>query len=59
MMTEHTLTTEEIFLIERLRSLKMSGMADAFETQLMDPNADLRNFMERFSDIVNKEWQIR
>ena len=59
MMTEHTLTTEEIFLIERLRSLQMSGMADAFETQLMDPNADLRNFMERFSDIVNKEWQIR
>ena len=59
MMTEHPLTTEEIFLIERLRSLKMSGMADAFETQLMDPNADLRNFMERFSDIVNNEWQIR
>lgn len=50
---------DEILLCERLRSLKMSGMADAFEKQLQDPNADLSTFMERFAEIVDHEWQIR
>lgn len=54
-----SLSKDEILLCERLRSLKMSGMADAFEAQMMDPNADLSSFMERFSAIVNNEWQIR
>lgn len=54
-----SLSKDEILLCERLRSLKMSGMADAFEAQMMDPNADLSPFMERFSAIVNNEWQIR
>ena len=59
MMSSPNLNAEEIALCERLRSLKLSGMADALETQLMDPNADLVPFMERFSTIVNQEWQIR
>lgn len=59
MMPSLTLNAEEIALCERLRSLKLSGMADALETQLMDPNADLVPFMERLSTIVNQEWQIR
>ena len=59
MMPSPNLNAEEIALCERLRSLKLSGMADALETQLMDPNADLVPFMERFSTIVNQEWQIR
>jgi len=54
-----SLSTEEILLCERLRSMKLSGMADALETQLADPNADLAPFMERFSAIVNQEWQTR
>lgn len=54
-----SLNTEENLLCERLRSLKMSGMADAFEAQTQDPNADLSPFMERFSMIVNQEWQLR
>lgn len=41
MMPSTTLNAEEIVICERLRSLKMSAMADAFETQLKDPNADL------------------
>ena len=53
------LTAEEILLCERLRSLKLSGMADALETQFMDPNADLAPFMERISAIINQEWQTR
>lgn len=59
MMPSPNLNAEEIALCERLRSLKLSGMADALEAQLMDPNADLVPFMERFSTIVNQEWQIR
>lgn len=59
MKSEPSLTAEEILLCERLRSLKLSGMADALETQLMDPNADLAPFMERISAIVNQEWQTR
>ena len=59
MMPSPTLNAEESALCERLRSLKLSGMADALETQLMDPNADLVPFMECFSTIMNQEWQIR
>lgn len=39
--------------------MKLSGMADTFATQMQDPNADLRPFMERFTEIVNQEWQNR
>lgn len=59
MNTEFSLNPEEILLCERLRSLKMSGMADAFEAQLREPNADLSPFLERFSAIVNQEWGLR
>ena len=53
-----SLTHEELLICERLRSLRMSGMADAFESQMLDPNADLAPFIERFTEIVNHEWQI-
>ena len=59
MSAPYNYTHEELQLLERLRSLKMSGMADALELQLQDPNADLVPFMKRFSAIVEKEWQIR
>ena len=49
--------TREIVTCERLRQLKMSGMADAYEKQLNDPNAAC--FEERFAEIVEREWQIR
>lgn len=50
-----SLTHEELLICERLRSLRMSGMADAFESQMLDPNADLAPFIERFTEIVNHE----
>lgn len=59
MMPSPMLTKEEIALCERLLSHRLSGMADAFGPQLLDPNADLAPFMDRFSTIVNQEWQIR
>ena len=45
MMPSPTLNAEESALCERLRNLKLSGMADALETQLMDPNANLVPFI--------------
>lgn len=53
------LKPEEQVISTRLREMKMSGMAEAFERQILDPNADLSSFMERISDLVNTEWQIR
>ena len=50
---------EELMICERLRSMKLSGMADALGNQLNDPNADLIPFMKRFIDIVDTEWQMR
>lgn len=54
-----TLTAEEKMIIERLKSLKMSNMANAFEAQIQDPNADLKTFIERMTELVNYEWQTR
>lgn len=61
MINENTLNlnADEKLIIERLRSLKLSNMATAFERQLQDPNADLKSFMERFSEIVGYECQVR
>lgn len=59
MKAELSMRPDEIAVCERLRYLKMSGMADEFQKQLSDPNADLSSFFERFSAIVNREWQLR
>ena len=52
-------TKEELQVTSRLRQMKLSGMADALENQLRDPNADLASFMDRIIEIVNTEWQNR
>lgn len=54
-----SLNTNELLICNRLRQMKLSGMADAFEVQQLDPNADLSTFLERFTEIVDKEWQLR
>lgn len=53
------LRPEEQIINGRLREMKMSGMAEAFERQVLDPNADLISFMERITELVNTEWQMR
>ena len=54
-----SLTLHERVLCEQLRQMRLSGMAEALEAQLLDPNADLRSAMERIEDIVTQEWQLR
>ncbi len=38
---------------------KLFYTTEAFERQVLDPNADLSSFMERITELVNTEWQIR
>ena len=56
---ENTLTAEELLVSSHLRTMRLSRMAEAFEKQVLDPNADLSPFMDRFSRIVGEEWDAR
>ncbi len=58
-MKKIQLSAEELTIIDRLKQMKMSGMAEAYENQILNPNSDLSGFYERFSDIVNYEWELR
>jgi len=46
-------------LILKLRSMKLSGMAEELEKQKEDPNYDLLSFEERIEMIVDEEWNLR
>ena len=50
-------TTEELCL--KLRQMKLSGMADAMEKQVANPNIDLMTYQEMISDVINAEWNLR
>ena len=56
---ETALSAEEQVLLDRLKSVRVPGMARALESQLKDPNADLNTFMERISQLIDAEWQAR
>ena len=58
-MNTDKITAEEMVIIDRLKQMKMSGMAEAYEEQLLNPNSDLACFFTRFSNIVNFEWELR
>lgn len=45
--------------MDKLYKMRMSGMAEAFENQLMNPNSGLESFETRFSEIINHEWSGR
>ena len=50
------LTKDQNLLMDKLYKMRMSGMAEAFENQLMNPNSGLESFETRFSEIINHEW---
>ena len=54
-----TLSAEEQNVINKLKEMHLSGMADAFKKQVTDPNADLDSFMDRITRIVETEWTQR
>ena len=45
--------------IERLRQMRLSGMAEAFAAQLKDQDIRSLSFEERFGLIVDQEWTCR
>jgi DNA replication protein DnaC len=45
--------------IERLRAMRLSGMADAFSHQMEDPQMSSLSFEERFSMLVDHQWMTR
>jgi DNA replication protein DnaC len=42
--------------LERLRAMRLSGMAEAFAAQMEDPNSNQLSFEERFSLLVDQQW---
>lgn len=54
-----SLSTDDLILSSKLRQMRLSGMADVFEKQMQDPNADLSSFTERITEIIETEWQLR
>ena len=59
MKYENILSKEQNLLLERLRHMRLSGMADALKAQIENPNSDLTGFEARFEAIVNHEWELR
>ena len=42
--------------IEKLQTMKLHGMADAFHAQLETANASQLSFEERFAMLVDQQW---
>ena len=53
------LSTEDYELCNKLKSMRFSGMAEALEALLRDPNSDLIPFREKVSRLVDAEWDLR
>ncbi len=45
--------------IEKLHTMKLHGMADAFRTQLETADASQLSFEERFAMLVDQQWLWR
>lgn len=54
-----TLTIEDYEICNKLKSMRFSGMAEALEEVLSDPNADLMPFRDKITKIVDAEWNLR
>lgn len=51
------LTKDQNLLMDKLYKMRMSGMAEAFENQLMNPNSGLESFETRFSETSTMSGQ--
>ena len=57
--TAKDITVEEAILIGRLKSFRVPAMVEEYVRQIKDSNSELLPFQERFSRIVNAEWDKR
>ena len=53
------LSTEDYELCGKLKAMRFSGMAEALEELLRDPNSDLIPFREKVGRLVDAEWDLR
>ena len=58
-MNTNRLSTEDYEICSKLKSMRFSGMAEALEEVLSDPNAELIPFREKIQRIVDAEWNLR
>lgn len=59
MITQNQLSIEDYEICSKLKSMRFSGMAEALEEVLADPNAELLPFREKMQRIVDAEWNLR
>ena len=59
MIDKPSLSTEDYEICNKLKSMRFSGMAEALEEVLADPNAELLPFREKIQRIVDAEWNLR
>ena len=53
------LSTEDFELCSKLKSMRFSGMAEALEAILSDPNASLFPFRDNVQKLIDAEWNLR
>ena len=59
MIDKPSLSIEDYEICNKLKSMRFSGMAEALEEVLADPNAELLPFREKIQRIVDAEWDLR
>lgn len=52
-------STEDYELCNKLKVMRFSGMAEALEELLRDPNSDLISFRDKVSRLIDAEWDLR
>lgn len=59
MIDKPSLSIEDYEICNKMKSMRFSGMAEALEEVLADPNAELLPFREKIQRIVDAEWNLR
>lgn len=52
-------STGDYELCNKLKAMRFSGMAEALEELLRDPNSDLISFRDKVSRLIDAEWDLR
>lgn len=56
---ENKLSIEDYELCNKLKNMRFSGMAEALEELMLNPNADLLPFRQIVQKLVDAEWDLR
>ena len=56
---ENKLSIDDYELCNKLKNMRFSGMAEALEALMLNPNADLLSFRQVVQKLVDAEWDLR